>query len=351
MHRIVGSLVFSISALALVACGGGGSDGGNGPLPGCPSGKCGQESFRRAVPQKAAVRIDGPQQGRKRSAAPALDSPSEALVIVEEHIAEIDELVDDIFTDLEEVAGTTPEIEEEGEHLWRVASDFEGFDELLHITTADDATFEIEYLIVPDGAGPDAAEPVIHGTVILADDEQDDFDLTIDLDALDEVAVEGMSGDIVIAEMPFEAGERELWYDYHEVDFGDGDVENGLTTYWDFGDAAGGAIEFFADWADQTATAYARWDDEGGRYDHHTAYADPAHGQVDEIQTSCWGADGAEEFSGEAMIDAAGDYYGVIEGDEADCDFTPVADHPNPGDDFDDLPGEGEWDDLALNPV
>jgi len=184
---------------------------------------------------------------------------------------------------------------------------------------------------------------------VIDGDEQADFDLTIDLDALDEVLAEDISGDIVIAEMPFPGGEREVWYDFHQVDLGDGDIENSRTTYWELDDDDSAALEFVADWDDQIATAFARWDDDGGRYDHHTAYVDDQLGQVDEIATSCWTAGGAEVFDGWAVIDDAGEYYGEIDGDEAECDFGPVADHPDPGDEFDDLPGEGEWDDLELN--
>jgi hypothetical protein len=35
-------------------------------------------------------------------------------------------------------------------------------------------------------------------------------------------------------------------------------------------------------------------------------------------------------------------------GPTADCAFGPVDGHPDPGADFDDLPDEGEWDDLDL---
>lgn len=334
----------------LAACGGDDGGGGPDPLPPCPAGNCGKEAFRRAVPLASKVRIDGPRQQKR--ALYTLESPSSALLEVEEHIAGIDGLIDDIFGDLEEVAGTTPEVESDTEHLWRIAEGEEGgYDELLHITTADDTTFQIEYLLAPDGGGPDDAEPIIHGTVVTDGDEQADFDLTIDLDVLDAVVGEGLSGDIVIAEMPFDAGDREVWYDFHAVDLGDGDVENSRTTYWEFDDEGSSALEFVAEWEDQIATAYARWDDGGGRYDHHTAYFDEFLGQVDEIATSCWTFDGAEEFDGWAMIDETGSYYGEIDGVEDDCQFGPVEDHPDPGSDFDDLPGEGEWDDLELNSV
>jgi hypothetical protein len=357
MKRLPTNLVLvSMLSVSLVpvfaACGGGGGDDdGPDPLPTCPSGNCGKETFRRAVPRSAAVRINGPGQASARNASLyLLETPSSALVEVEEHVAEIDGLVDDIFGDLEEVAGTTPEIESDTEHLWRIPEAEVGdSDELLYVTTTDEATFQIEYLVGPDGFGPDDAEPIIYGTVVIDGDQQADFDLTIDLDALDEVFGEGMSGDIVIAEMPFDGGERELWYDFHEVDFGDGDVENSRTTYWEFDDEGSGALEFVADWDGQIATAFARWDDDGGRYDHHTAYEDETLGLVDEIATSCWTVGGAEVFDGWALIDQKGSYYGELDGEEGSCEFGPVADHPDPGEEFDDLPGEGEWDDLELN--
>jgi hypothetical protein len=148
--------------------------------------------------------------------------------------------------------------------------------------------------------------------------------------------------------MPFDGGDHEIWYDFAQFADGDEPLEDSITTYWTFDDGSG-ALEYLADFDDAEVTVYVRWGDDGGRYDHHALYEDPDLGLVDDIATNCWAADGAELFDAWAVIDQALDYEGEIDGDEADCAFGPVADHPDPGADFDDLPEEGEWDDLELD--
>ena len=44
-----------------------------------------------------------------------------------------------------------------------------------------------------------------------------------------------------------------------------------------------------------------------------------------------------------AVLDDQGAFEADLDGEESACVFGPVADHPNPGADFEDLPGEGEW--------
>jgi hypothetical protein len=331
--------------LAIAACGGD-SGGDSNPLPACPSGNCGQEQYRRAVPRKDGVRIPSPRNANAR--AKPLDAQSDALLVIDGHVMEIDEVVDAVFSDIEGAAGTTPEIESDTEHQWRNADpDLAGQEDVLRITSADGNQFDIEFLIGDVGFDAATATPVVSGTMVV-DDDDGTFELTLHLDALADVSGEDMAGEIVIAEMPFEAGDREVWYDFHAVDFGDGDVQDSRTTYWEF-DESSHALEFVADWQDEVATVYARWDDEGGRYDHHTAFVDEELGQVDAIATNCWSDGGAEVFDAWAIIDED-EFYGELDGSEDACEFGPVEDHPDPGTDFDDLPADGEWDLLDLLP-
>jgi hypothetical protein len=354
----------------LVACGTESPPGGGNQLPECKTGNCGQEKFRRAVPTRAEVKIGHPtgRSSAKRiahkkslSGAPAghlrhkqgkiaLEPVSPALLSVDDQVAEIDDMVDELFAELEGAAGTTPETESDTEHLWRSPDpELPGQDDILHITTTDGVSFDIAYYIVPTGDSIDGAEPVIHGDVTLAEDDHLDFGLDIELDAYAAIdpAFDG-SGLIVVAAMPLEGGLSEHWFDYHDVTFGDGTAETSRTTAWAYGEDSG-ALEYVADFGDGLpATVYSRWDETGGRYDHHTTFSDPDVGLVDEIATNCWGPTGGEEFDAWAIIDQDLNFYGELDGDEGACVFGPVADHPNPGTDFDDLPAEGEWTTLEL---
>jgi hypothetical protein len=356
------SVVSSLLVIAIAACGTESSSTPPDKLPDCPSGNCGKESFRRAVPTRAEVRIDRPTGnarirrepgvkapviGRKR--AVALEAISPALLAVDDQVIEIDEMIDDVFGELEASSTTTPEIESDTEHRWRVDDpELVGHEDVLRITTTDESRFEVEYFIVPAGSDPDAATPVVHGEVRLADDDQVDFELTVDLDAFALVDTSlDATGEIVIAAMPLANGESEHWFDYHAVSFDGGPVETSRTTAWAF-DETSGALEFVADYDGDQVTIYARWDDRGGRYDHHVEFVDPDVGLVDEIATNCWDPTGGEDFDAWAVIDQSLDFYGELDGSEASCVFGPVADHPNPDGEFDNLPAEGEWEKLEL---
>ncbi|MFN0246863.1 MAG: hypothetical protein ACKV2T_08130 [Kofleriaceae bacterium] len=209
---------------------------------------------------------------------------------VEDYVDRIDDLIEDVFGDLELVAQTTPEVETDSEHQWRIDSDLAGDDDVLPITTADKRTFNVEYTTGPSAFDPSTAAPIVFGTIVVDDQDVVDFDLTIDLDAVSEG---DMSGEIVIAEMPLAGGERELWYDFHAVDLGDGIVEDARTTYWEWSDEDS-ALEMLLDDGDVSTTVYARWNGEGGRYDHHAGYNDPEFGFVDDMSpgpatlTPCW---------------------------------------------------------------
>jgi hypothetical protein len=311
-------------------------------VPVCPSGNCGQTSFRTAVPTRAKVRIQRPTGVGQRRAP--LDQVSPALLAVDERVVTIDKIVDELFTELEASATTTPEVETDLEHVWRSPDpELAGRDDVLRITTTNEVDFQIAYYIVPQDAAA-AGAPVIRGNVKLAaDDEILDFDLTVDLGAYTtaDPAYKGR-GEILIAAMPFAAGVAEHWFDFRNVSIGNSAVVNTLTTAWTFADDSG-SLEYIADVDGVPTTAYARWDARGGRYDHHSQYVDANLGFVDEIMTNCWGPTGAEDFDAWAVIDEAGYYYGELDGNEGDCSFGPVADHPDPGTDFADLPPAGTW--------
>lgn len=365
MHKPSFILVPAL-ALSLVACSSSSEGTGPGnPLPDCKTASCGKEPFRRAVPTRSEVRIGHPTGSSRARAAriagagkvelgkarvAALDAISPALLAIDQEITDIDTVVDEIFAELEASATTTPEIEADTEHQWRVADpELPGHDDVLRITTTDGVRYAVDYFIVSTGADPDATDvPVVSGEVRLGDDDVLDFELEVDLDAF--AAVDPSypgRGAIVVAAMPLAGGLSEHWFDFHAVSFGGSDTRTSRTTAWAFAEDSA-AIELVADFGGAQATVYARWDAGGGRYDHHVEYVDPDVGLVDEIATNCWSASGREDFDAWAVIDQALNYYGELDGDEAACQFGPVEDHPNPTAEFDNLPEDGEWQLLEL---
>lgn len=324
-------------ALVLAACSG--SAGPSGGIP-CPSGNCGDEAFRSAIPSRASVLVDfAAARARVASTTHALEALSPALVSVDEYVTDINDEIDDIFADIEEIAGTTPEIADESMHRWRMPADEDGLEEVLEISVGDGGAYLFAYFIGQEGFDPAAEIRAIEGEVVTGDGEPEELWIVIELDAFPDLDA---TGRIYIDLMPFADGERELWYDFEAVSVGGEPAETSLTTYWDFGDDDGG-MEYLMDLDDgEQATVYARWSPDGGRYDHHAATF-----EGDELMTSCWDDSGAEVFAGEALLDDAGVIDGFVDGDEADCLFGPVDGHPEPGEDFDVLPGEGEWAELV----
>ncbi len=356
------------SILLALGCG---SEGGGGdtstidPEIPCREANCGESRFRSAVPARDSVRIQFGSQARvapssESSLAPnigraqrALESTSPALLDTDEYVAEINGLVDGLFDNFEDLAGSAPEEESELLHVWRRESPEDAsLDELLIVTAIDDETFSVELRTGDTGLGVDDGVALVYGEVVLDDEERKtDFSLTIDLDAFSEVVPSaGITGDILLSGMPLDGGLREVWYDYHDVGPVDGETESRRTTYWIFA-PDDGALEFLSDIHNEEATAFVRWDAGGGRYDHHVAWNQGKLGFVDEIVTNCWDASGAELFDGYAMIADDGSYYGELDGEEGDCEFGPVDGHPDPSEEFADLPGDGEWQDLEFESV
>ena len=349
MTRMDFTFVFSPLVAAIAACGGGG--GGGDPLP-CPSGNCGQESFRRAVPTSARLKIAAPTGSQKPGGRANLDAESNALIEVSTEVEDINVVIDAIFDDLDDAVSTPPEIETETEHQWRFELvDEPGLDEVVRVTSTDGVNFTIEDYIGAAGFEPGEVTPVLHGEVVADDDEAGELALVVDLDAYAAATGDLAQGEIVIAVMPLDGGEDEIWFDFHEVSFEGEAPETSRTTAWIWDDEGSVGFEYLADLEGNQATVYARWDDAGGRYDHHLVWNDPESGPVDEIATNCWTESGAETFDAWAVIDGTGAYYGELDGEEADCEFGPVADHPDPGTDFDDLPADGEWELLELGSI
>lgn len=330
----------------------------------CQSDNCGESHFRRAVPSRETVRIQfaGAAQryihpGPSDRAAPgigrarqALAAQSPQLIATEQYVANINATVDELFESFESLASTTPEEQTDLVHVWRqVSEDDDTLDELLVVTAIDERSFSLELLLGETGIQVDDGVSIITGEVHLDDNEdKTDFRLVIDLDAASSVVPAlAATGDIILSAQPLAGGIREVWYDFEAVGEVGGPTETSRTTYWIFA-SDDGALEYVAAQHDEIATVFVRWDQEGGRYDHHVQWNSELYGLVDEIATNCWDDSGAELFDGYALIDANLSYYGELDGDEVDCAFGPVDGHPNPTAEFDDLPAEGEWQDLEL---
>ncbi|MGE0551662.1 MAG: hypothetical protein AB7O24_27805 [Kofleriaceae bacterium] len=349
---------------AVIACGGG--DGGpSDPLPPCPSGNCGKASFRRAVPTADKARITPPTGSSARRANRELSMPSStsvsrgvaleaiapAIPVINDHVAEINKMIDEVFGDLDGITSETPEIQTDTLHQWRIPSEVAGYDAVLQVAAVSDVKFDIDYFEVPTGEDPIAEDlPILYGEVDISTADLD-YLLVVDLDAATLVdPAFNATGEVAIAAMPLAGGEAQFWYDYKDVAFDDTTpLHTSRTTAWTWDSEINSAgLEFVIFDGPIEYTMYARWDEDGGRYDHHAAYNDVDLGPVDEISTDCWTAGGGETFYGWAVIDQSLSYYGELDGEEAECEFLPVEDHPAPGADFDNLPADGEWELLEL---
>lgn len=289
--------------------------------------------------------------GAKRQ---AVGSPSQAYADLDAYVAGINGAFDDIFLDLEQLAGTEPDTQTDTLHEWRGPHDgLAGHDAALLVETQDELTFTLRYAIGPTGFDAQSATPVVSGQMILAQDGSlQDFELVIDLDAVTAVdAAANASGDIVLRAQPLAGGQRELWYDFRDVSIGGSAPTSSITTYWSFSEGSA-ALEYVAAQQETgiSAVAYARWAAVGGRVDAHAAYTHASLGPVEEVGTSCWDGSANSAFDANAIIDESG-LYGAVDGVEGDCAFGPLDDHPNPRGEFDALPAEGEWDDLELQPI
>lgn len=350
--------------MAALGCGGDDRpEPGPGPGPGprqptelpCRAASCGDASFRHAIPSRGLIRIDlgsgstsmpivaGEVAGSRQ---PLLEF-SPYLQATLDHIDDINEMVDAVFEDLEYAAGGEPDEQTDVEHLWRDVDEDSGVDVVLDLESADGVQFALAYYEGPTGFEPLPEDAIVSGTITLGADETiDAFDLEIDLDALSAAdPTVDATGAVILA--AHSLGETlEVLYDFDNVSIGGEPAESSETTYWVFGEESYG-LEFVGiDETAATASVYVRWDEEGGRWDSHDAYDDADLGAVDEFATNCWGADGIAVFDGIAVIDGEGNFYGELEGLEEDCDFSPLADHPAPGPEFDGLPQEGTWDEI-----
>ncbi len=330
----------------------------------CAADNCGESRFRSAVPSRDTVRIQfagasqnfiNPESNSSPtsgigSTRQALEALSPELAQTEAYVGEINSIVDGLFETFEELASTTPEEESEFLHAWRqISEDDPNVDEILVVTAIDDNSYTIELVMGEAGIAIEEGFSVVSGEVHLDDNEdKTDFEITIDLDAASSV-IGGLdsTGAIVLSAQPLDGGLREVWYDFDAVGGIDGPTETSRTTYWNF-DATSSALEFVGEEHEELTTIFVRWDEGGGRYDHHVEWESPDFGIVDEIATNCWDESGAELFDGFALIDSDLSYFGEVDGDEEDCDFGPVDGHPNPSSEFANLPAEGEWQELEF---
>lgn len=358
------SLLLGITVTGSLACGGesksGGGGGQTGPLP-CQAESCGMESYRRAIPGRGTVRINfqrtaariapgaaEPGRGglfaiRPPGRGTALEAVAPAYLELADHVDEINGFIDVVFGELEELSGEAPELEEETAHQWRTTDDTDpGVEYVLRLESSDEASFALAYAVGPAGFEPAAEDVFMVGTIAVADGEQAAFDLVIDFDIASAAfpAEEPVTGTLGIRSEIDGEGDREIWYDFTDFGLAGGELETSLTTYWVRGDG-GGALEYLDALYGSNATIFARWDDGAGRLDYDVQWADG-----EEISTTCWAEAGAETFFAIADGDASVGYHVEIDGDEASCAFGPLDGHPDPGEEFANLPVEGEWDDL-----
>jgi hypothetical protein len=360
------NLAYLVTIAALAACGGDGGGGSTDDLLPCSADRCGDEAFRRAVPGRQTVRIDFPRAAGRSGAGAggvaalrprrgellALELVAPAYLELAAEVDEINGVIDELFGTVEALVAGPPEIEDVTIHRWRRADpDLPGHDEVLILETADQAAFALTYAVGPAGFEPVASDVVMTGEILVAGGVKSDLSLAIDFDAASRIVPElGLTGALEIRVQPFAGGEREVWYDFAGFGAIGGELEDSLTTYWVFG-PGDGALEYLDSLYDSEATLFARWDALGGRLDHHVEWYHPDAGLLDEIGTSCWAAGGAETFYGWALIDQLLNAYVEVDGSEAACEFGPLDGHPDPGQDFVNLPGHGEWDDLEADSV
>ena len=266
-----------------------------------------------------------------------------------QYVDDINATIEEVFDDFEDVAGTPPEIEEEGRHRWRKPDDVvSGLDRVLVVQTSQDGRFDVTFSLGTKGFDPTPSDAIVKGTVVVKGDARVEFNLEVDFDAIAAVTPGfDSTGTLSIRALPYAGGEREIWYDFRGYAEGGEAPEDSITTYWAFG-PQDGALEYVGAAADEEVTVFTRWDTTGGRYDHHAQYIEEQLGLIDDIATNCWSASSSEVFDAYAAIDQSLNYYGAIEGNEVDCAFGPVSGHPNPGQDFDSLPAQGEWDDIEF---
>lgn len=357
-HRHV-ALGFALSLA--VACSSSGDGNTIDPIP-CQAANCGKDSFRSAIPSRSLVSIDfekvsrniAPKALAERRIRPGAGKNQRALAEFSPYyeflVSQVDEInltIDDVFTEIEALAATEPEIADDDLHRWRIIDPVDDrFDVVLTMTTSNDIDFTLDYAIVPADLEPAVADTILYGDVKLAADlSRTDFTLIMDFDIATDITPSlELTGELQISAMPFADGVNEIWYDFKDFGVVGGTPVTSLTTYWLFNDDLGsGALEYLDDFHDDQATIYARWDDLGGRLDYHLVFEDATYGLLDEISTGCWDKAIAETFYGWALIDQDLDYFMEIEGTEDACDFGVLDGHPDPGPELRNLPADGEW--------
>lgn len=314
---------------------------GGDQLP-CRATSCGNQEARAAIPTRDLLKLDFNAATRQIDAS-GLEPYSSYHRAVLEEFDEINDVIDAVFDDLEYAAGAEPTIDD-GDHLWRaMAGDTEV---VLDIDHTGPGAYALALYEGDVGFEPDT--PLVAGSVILNAGRDSVERLSLEIDVAATAAVEGLdaAGRIAIEASPFEGGYLQLTYETEGLAYEGEQVENGTTRYWIFGADDYGA-SFLNDADDEEYTVYVRWGADGGRWDGHAAYDDPdGDGILDDITTNCWDASGSEVFAAETTIDEDLNFEGQLAGEESDCPFGPIADHPDPGTTFENLPGEGEWQEI-----
>lgn len=342
-------------ALCGLACGGGAADPsppGGKALP-CNADHCGAPAFRAAVPTRAQLRIPfgrARTQGGLSASRRSLEAISPAYAELEAYVGEINDDIELIFTELESLASTAPEAETEAEHQWREVDEGSGLEEVLELETADQRSFALRWSVGPAGFEPNAEDAIVEATIDLdADSEVVGYGIEVNLGqwTLADPALLA-AGTVRISAEPYQGGELELWYDYDNVTVGGETAVSSETTFYRI-NADEGALEYLdVDSQGEAATAYARFGAAGGRLDHHLNFQDEGEPLV-ELASNCWSPSAAETFDAVAWLTAEEEVIEAeLDGEEGNCAYGPIADHPEPGPELSLLPESGAWDQLIL---
>lgn len=363
-------VLFSTTTLVLAACGGEasepkGSDGpteivtqNNGVTPievtpeerrrvdprvACGGSFCGDERFLAAIPTRNTVAI---RYGQAGGAPGALADISPAFLAVDEHVAEINGAVDDIFGAIETIAATEPVHAEEDLHVWRAVLD--GVDVELQVSTDDGSSYEFALGAGEQGFEFDTASLGVTGTVLLdARGEKESFEFVIAYDELGAFAEDDYVGEFLIRALPTEYGLWKVHYDLAEADAYGETFET--TTYWVLGEFEGAMEYAFADIDFEGAAegeVFVRWDESGGRYDAFVLGEDDEIGLYDLVVTDCWDGFGSQVFEAELVVGEL-DAYASVDGFEDDCAWELVDAHPDAEAELLALFTEYSWEEYA----
>lgn len=347
-------ILLSLSVLLALACGPADSGGDPDPMPDrpCRAERCGPAEFQAALPSRERLMIGFGGGNATRISQPgvvisSLDATSEHLELIDENADGIDELIGDVWDELEWVIGSEPELEEEGETWWRTASEDDPDVELLLVATEDDTGFTFQLYAGPEGIDPESSTEVIRADIdVDSEGEPENLMILIDLD--EEASAYGTSTAGAISIEAQLGATTQIFFDLDEVSTEGEAPASSETTFLDL-EGGVGVLEHVGV-ADEVSTHWlANWNATGaGRSDYVAQHEDLELGLLEEIGTNCWDASGGEVFDGFAVFDEAGQWYAEIDGEETSCAFSALENDPTADGDFENLPREGEWESIAL---